>query len=434
MSNRSTSTASITIPVQIDQTEKNVSKEIGQDPASAPDPFQVFLEPTEHPQNLSSFRKWLAVIVISSSALCATSASSIVRNSLAFCDQLASSAQASFTEIAVAEEFHVSHVVTILSISLFVEGLGVGPLLVGPLSEVYGRNIVYQVSYTLFFAFSWPVAFAPNIAVYLIFRFITGLCGSAFLSVAGGSVSDLFSDATVASPMALYTISPFIGPVLGPLISGFINQVREGPFSTLGARLTITIAHSEFVLALDISRSTDVDIRSIFGPISETYVPVLRKRKAERLRKSTGELRYYAPLEKSDRSLFMAILVSCYKPFQLILFDQMALLLDVWSALILGILYLTFQAFPIIFESGHGFNMQSAGLTFLGIGFGMMLAISTQPLWNRHFLRQRQKFEGSPPPETRLIMGQVGAILVPVGKTLILFDAQYHANNTDGYI
>lgn len=163
MSNRSTSTASITIPVQIDQTEKNVSKEIGQDPASAPDPFQVFLEPTEHPQNLSSFRKWLAVIVISSSALCATSASSIVRNSLAFCDQLASSAQASFTEIAVAEEFHVSHVVTILSISLFVEGLGVGPLLVGPLSEVYGRNIVYQVSYTLFFAFSWPVAFAPNI-------------------------------------------------------------------------------------------------------------------------------------------------------------------------------------------------------------------------------------------------------------------------------
>lgn len=56
------------------------------------------------------------------------------------------------------------------------------------------------------------------------------------------------------------------------------------------------------------------------------------------------------------------------------------------SALILGILYLTFQAFPIIFENGHGFNMQSAGLTFLGIGFGMVLAISTQPLWNRYVI------------------------------------------------
>jgi MFS family permease len=35
-------------------------------------------------------------------------------------------------------------------------------------------------------------------AVYFIFRFITGFCGSAFLSVAGGSVSDLFSNETVA--------------------------------------------------------------------------------------------------------------------------------------------------------------------------------------------------------------------------------------------
>lgn len=75
------------------------------------------------------------------------------------------------------------------------------------------------------------------IATFLIFRFITGFCGSAFLSVAGGSVSDLFSDATVTrygsitnaksgrsfsetSPMALYTVSPFLGPVLGPLLGG----------------------------------------------------------------------------------------------------------------------------------------------------------------------------------------------------------------------
>lgn len=53
--------------------------------------------------------------------------------------------------------------VTILSISLFVLGLGTGPLLVGPLSEVYGRNIVYRLSYFFFFVFMFPVAFAPNI-------------------------------------------------------------------------------------------------------------------------------------------------------------------------------------------------------------------------------------------------------------------------------
>ena len=46
------------------------------------------------------------------------------------------------------------------------EGLGCGPLLLGPLSEFYGRNPVYRVSYTLFWIFSWPVAFAPNIGAY----------------------------------------------------------------------------------------------------------------------------------------------------------------------------------------------------------------------------------------------------------------------------
>ena len=42
-------------------------------------------------------------------------------------------------------------------------GLGTGPLFSGPLSEVYGRNIVYRVSFILFFAFTFPVAFAPDI-------------------------------------------------------------------------------------------------------------------------------------------------------------------------------------------------------------------------------------------------------------------------------
>lgn len=63
--------------------------------------------------------------------------------------------------------------------------------------------------------------------------------------------------------------------------------------------------------------------------------------------------------------------------------NHMAFLLNLWDSLILGILYLTFQAFPIIFEEKHGFNLQSTGLTFLGIGTGMLLGLCTMPYWNR---------------------------------------------------
>ena len=42
-------------------------------------------------------------------------------------------------------------------------GLGIGPLFAGPISELYGRNIVYRTSFAFFFVFSFPVAFAPDI-------------------------------------------------------------------------------------------------------------------------------------------------------------------------------------------------------------------------------------------------------------------------------
>lgn len=51
----------------------------------------------------------------------------------------------------------------------------------------------------LFWLFLWPVAFAPDAACHFLFRFLSGFVGAAFLSVAGGSVSDLFDNDTVAT-------------------------------------------------------------------------------------------------------------------------------------------------------------------------------------------------------------------------------------------
>ncbi|KAJ7595726.1 major facilitator superfamily domain-containing protein [Mycena floridula] len=364
-------------------TEVQHSKELDK-----PSPYEVLLDDSDNPESLATWRKWLIVVVICSASLCVTCASSL----------------ASFTEAGLAADFHVSHEVTILSISIFVEGLGMGPLLVGPLSEVYGRNIVYRLSYLFLFIFSFPVAFAPNMAVFLVFRFITGFCGSAFLSVAGGSVSDLFAKGKVASPMAFYTVTPFLGPILGPLISGFINQNTSWRWTY---RMLLVWTFVEFLV--------------LFMIVPETYAPLLRQKKAQRLRKSTGDQEYWAPLDKQDKNILRRITVSCYKPFQLMLYEPMALLLNIWNSLLLGILYLAFQAFPIIFEQNHGFNMQMTGLTFLGIGIGMVGALPFQPFWNRLVEREAEKNGGETPPEALLIMGQVGGILVPISLFWLAF-------------
>lgn len=130
------------------------------------------LDPEDDPKNLPLVRKWLAVAVISSAALCAAATSSIVRPQYYICFPCTFSnkqlsmyiLQASSAESGESSTFHVSKEVAILGISLYVEGMGIGPLLLGPLSEFYGRNPVYYASYSLFLIFSFPVAFAPNIS------------------------------------------------------------------------------------------------------------------------------------------------------------------------------------------------------------------------------------------------------------------------------
>ena len=82
-------------------------------------------------------------------------------------------------------------------------------------------------------------------------------------------------------------------------------------------------------------------------------------------------------------------------------------------------MYLAFQAFPIIFEELHGFNVQSTGLAFLGIGVGMVIALASQPYWNSVFRRKALKHSGNPPPEVRLRIAQLGGVLAPLGPSFI---------------
>ncbi|KAH0834304.1 major facilitator superfamily domain-containing protein [Lanmaoa asiatica] len=374
----------------LDPTVEGAAEDKQSSSKEAIDSYLVTLEPENDPQCMSTFRRWLAVLVISAGSVCVTCASSV----------------SAFTEAGSSQTFHVSHEVTVLGVSLFVCGLGFGPLLVGPLSEMYGRNIIYRVSYILFFIFTFPTAFAPNIGVFLFFRLLTGFCGAAFLSVAGGSVSDMFPNSSVANGEIR---SPFIGPVAGPLIAGYVSRFPH--------RFNMYWRWVYWVMLCWIFVQTVL----LFLFVPETYVPIILKNKAARLRKATGDASYYAPLDKVQDSLARSIIVSCYRPFQLLLFDRMVLLLDTWNAVLLGIVYLAFQAYPVIFEDVHHFDDQMTGLAFLGIGVGGFAALFTQPFWNKHFAREAARCDGNPPPEVRLIMGQVGAILVPISLFWLAF-------------
>jgi MFS family permease len=74
---------------------------------------------------------------------------------------------------------------------------------------------VYLISFVSFFLLGIPVAFATNMPMLLVFRFLTGFAGSAFLNVAGGTINDMWLPKDTFMPLAIYTGSSFLGPAIG---------------------------------------------------------------------------------------------------------------------------------------------------------------------------------------------------------------------------
>ncbi|KAF7185279.1 Efflux pump atB [Pseudocercospora fuligena] len=339
-----------------------------------------------NPKNLPTGRKWLIVIIISASSLCVTCASAMYTS----------------TYKQLEQEFHVSREVATLGLTTFVCGLGLGPMFLSPLSEFYGRRIVYICAFGMYLIWLIPCAVANNITCMLFVRFFDGLAGSAFLSVAGGTVRDMFRKDQLSAPMMVYTASPFVGPELGPVMGGFINQYTDWRWTFY---VLIIWAGVQWLLLVTF--------------VPETYAPVLLRRKAIKLRQETGDQRWKAPIEIMNRSVLRTVLWSCIRPFQLLFFEQMCLNLCLLSAILLGILYLFFGAFAVVFQNNHGFNEWQTGLTFLGIFVGMLAGVSCDPLWRKNYIRLVENNDGVSEPEFRLpptilFIINRGALIVPV--------------------
>lgn len=341
----------------------------------------------ENPMNMSPVRKWIIVILISLLSVnvtCISSAWSLASDN-------------------IIEHFGISHEVSVLGISLYIWGLGTGGIFLSPISEFHGRRIVYVVGLALMIAFQFLTAFCDNIGGMLFGRLASGIFGASFMSVASGTFSDLFDKEHMHYPIMLYGVSPFLGPLLGPLISGFVN-------SHISFRWTfyIMIIWSGALLGL------------LIVIVPETYQPVLLHWKAQRLRKETGDNRYYAPIERDKESLFESIILSSKRPILLLVKDPMMLVLCFYSGFCLAIVYMFFVAIPYIFKTVYDFNLSQQGMSFLGLMVGMLIAcIGTPTYVQKKHEELVRKNNGVAKPEFRFLALLVGVFFVPIGLFIL---------------
>lgn len=105
-------------------------------------------------------------------------------------------------------------------VSVYVLGYAFGPLVIAPLSEVYGRLPIYLASSVLFLLFNMGCALSANIGVLTAFRFLAGLAGSCPITVGSGTIADTFKQEERGKIMGLWQFSVLFGPrcVIMPLL------------------------------------------------------------------------------------------------------------------------------------------------------------------------------------------------------------------------
>ncbi|KAK7900191.1 GTPase-activating protein [Exophiala xenobiotica] len=301
----------------------------------------------------------------------------------------------------VVRVFGVSRVAATLGLTLFVAGYGLGPMLWSPMSEVpqIGRGPIYIGTLALFVVLQVPTALATNFGMLLAFRFITGFVGSPSLATGGASIGDMYSPSKRTYGLAVWGIGAVCGPTMGPLIGGFAAE-NKGWTWTIWELMWL----SGFTLVV------------LFFLLPETSSANILYRRTMRLRRLTGNDKLICEPQlmgeqMTGREIVMMILV---RPFQLSFTEPMVFLLNLYIALVYGLLYIWFESFPIVFSGIYGFSLGLVGTAFLGIFVGVFVVLGPFVWYQKKYIEPKFNDKGELQPEWRLPPSFVGAFAIPI--------------------
>ncbi|GBE81643.1 MFS general substrate transporter [Sparassis latifolia] len=335
----------------------------------------------EDPRNWSKAYRWYLTAVCAMSVVAAAFGSAVVTGDFD----------------GLEKEFHVGEVVIALSVSLMVCGFGLGPLAWSPLSEMLGRRPIWVIPSILYVIFNIPCAVAKNIQTLLICRFLCGIFASSPLTLAGGTISDIWDNNERGFAIALFAAAPYGGPVLGPVVGGFVGE-------TIGWRWLFWV------------NMIFCGVTAIFiATIPETFAPAILHKRAIRLREETGDPNITTEQELFRASFSEMLTETLLRPFQMLVTEPILLLMSLYIALIYGLLYAFFFSFPVVFgRGGYNFDNGLTGLTFLSVIIGLLLALVAMPFVEANYRVRAEAKGGHADPEDRLVGMLIGCWFVPV--------------------
>ncbi|KAL9936598.1 hypothetical protein V8E36_004666 [Tilletia maclaganii] len=344
------------------------------------DPFLIKFEWNdwkEDPRRWSSTKKWTVVLVSLTYSVWA---------------QMISSMYAPAVD-AAAHDMGAGIVAARVGQAIFLYGMALGPIIMAPLSEDFGRKPVYLAAALLMGICQIPCALTSNLGVFIFFRFLSGAAASAAFNVVG-VIADLWPPEEQGWAVNTFALMVEIGAVAGPIAGAYI-------FLAHGWRWIFGI--SGIVMA---------GIIVIYLPVPETRGDVLLARRAAKKRKETGDDRYYAAQERTrkERTLKGLLREVLVRPVFMLFTEPVVASFALYDGLNYAVLYLALEAFPRIY-GGFGFSTGPQSLAFIPFAIGFIIAYLLYPiqlaLERRANARAVQSShdheEAEMPPEARLL-------------------------------
>ncbi|KAK9245129.1 major facilitator superfamily domain-containing protein [Lipomyces tetrasporus] len=305
----------------------------------------------------------------------------------------------------IMRQYGVSETAAYLTVTLYLVGLALGPTLGAPLSELFGRRIVYVTTLPLAMCFAVGSALSPTFGGHLVCRFLCSLMGSPVLAVSAGTIADLFSVREQGLALAYFCATgAFLGPALGPVAGGWVATTKDWKWTQW---VYMMIGGAVMVLLLF---------------IRESYKPVILARRA---RQRGVPLPAKPPVKAA---LKMVAAITLTRPVRMLATDVIVSSLSVYSAFVFAVLLAFFEGLPYIFTTVYGFSIGDAGLVFVAIGVGVFVSLAVafalDRIWYQPAATRAIAQGVVPRAELRLQCGFVGAVLLPVSLFWIGWSAR----------
>lgn len=306
----------------------------------------------------------------------------------------------------------MSNTEAVMAMSVYLLATAFGPLVIGPLSEVYGRKPVLHATNIWFLVWNIVCGFSRNKAELLAARFLAGFGASAIYALGGGVLGDVWRPEQRGRSLGLYLLIPLLGAAVGPILGGFIIE------STTWRWIFWSTSILQGVM--------------IVGSIPfffETHAPTILRKKAKHLRKITGDPRYYTEDDvlALGRSITWVLMRSLSRPMRLLLFHPIVQVQACLSAFSYGITYLVLSTFSDLYIKQYHESISTSGLHYIAMCLGEVAGAEIGgPLMDFFYNRMKRGAGGDSKPEFHVPLMIPGAILTPIGLFVYGWAAQRH--------